>query len=220
MNPELDLIRSPISGNNIIEASAGTGKTYSIEGLVIRILLLPYLEKDRSPEETTTLDNILVVTYTEAATAELRVRILEKLRKALKGFQITKVTLSQTDTFDPIQLKVDLAELKDEFIYKLILSLGPQIETNREALLNQLIKQLKLALLSFDEASIYTIHGFCKRMLSDYSLESQSGFDLDFTTNQQAIIDQCVNDYWRNQVYQTDQQTADFFLSFFKTPLI
>ena len=67
MTKIFDLIHSPITGNNIIEASAGTGKTYSIEGLYVRILLLPYLEKRPETSAFAGVENILVVTYTEAA---------------------------------------------------------------------------------------------------------------------------------------------------------
>ncbi|UCD66867.1 MAG: UvrD-helicase domain-containing protein, partial [Deltaproteobacteria bacterium] len=60
-----DLARSPLGGFNLIDASAGTGKTYTICGLVIRLLL----------EKNLTIEQILVVTYTDAATEDLRDRI-------------------------------------------------------------------------------------------------------------------------------------------------
>ena len=63
-----------LSGINLIEASAGTGKTYAIASLYLRLLL----EKELLPEQ------ILVVTYTEAATQELRSRIRSRIREALE----------------------------------------------------------------------------------------------------------------------------------------
>ena len=56
----------------IIEANAGTGKTYTIVGLFLRLLL----EKDLK------VDEILVVTFTNKAASELRERILDSLRMA------------------------------------------------------------------------------------------------------------------------------------------
>jgi exodeoxyribonuclease V beta subunit len=70
-----NLAGNPLSGFNLIDASAGTGKTYTICGLVLRLLL----EKDLS------IDQILVVTYTEAATEDLRDRVRQKLRQALEA---------------------------------------------------------------------------------------------------------------------------------------
>ncbi len=217
MTAEFDLIRSPISGNNIIEASAGTGKTYSIEGLYVRALLLPFLEQDSRREQTISVGNILVVTYTEAAIAELRIRICEKLRRTLNGFKTIKKQQLKPGSIDKKQLLSELEAPDDPFINDLVLFAMPLIENSSECT-DRIINQLKLAFLSFDEAAIFTIHGFCKRMLSDYALEAQSGFDFEFTTNQSQMIEECVSDFWRNQVYQADSQYADFFLSFFKTP--
>jgi exodeoxyribonuclease V beta subunit len=71
-----DIVNSPLSGANLIEASAGTGKTYTIEGLFVRLVLEKHLP----------VDQILVVTFTNAATEELRDRIRNKLLKARAGF--------------------------------------------------------------------------------------------------------------------------------------
>ena len=64
MNPS-ELVQTPLSGTNLIEASAGTGKTYTIEGLFLRLLI----------EKQLTVEQILVVTFTKAATEELKTRI-------------------------------------------------------------------------------------------------------------------------------------------------
>ena len=64
-----------LEGSNIIEASAGTGKTYSIAGIFLRLVL----ERDMP------VDRILVVTFTDAATSELRDRIRQRLADAAAG---------------------------------------------------------------------------------------------------------------------------------------
>ena len=73
---EFDLINAPLHGTNLIEAGAGTGKTYTIESLFIRLII----------ENNLTVDQILVVTFTKAATEELKERIRNKLVKAKKAF--------------------------------------------------------------------------------------------------------------------------------------
>ena len=67
----------PLEGIHLIEASAGTGKTYSIEGLYVRLI-----ESGLRP------DQILVVTFTEAATSELRDRIRSRLRKRQADLEV------------------------------------------------------------------------------------------------------------------------------------
>src|SRR5665647_3156607 len=71
-----DLLLSPLKGRNLIEASAGTGKTFAITRLFMRLLL----------EQEIPISSILVVTFTEAATLELRERIYLLLKDSLKAF--------------------------------------------------------------------------------------------------------------------------------------
>ncbi len=69
----------PLAGPALIEASAGTGKTYTIVNLYLRLLL----GHGCSP---LTVDKILVVTFTKAATAELKERIRKRLHSAYLDF--------------------------------------------------------------------------------------------------------------------------------------
>ena len=153
-----DLARSPLRGFNLIDASAGTGKTYAICGLVLRLLL----EKDL------TIEQILVVTYTEAATEDLRDRIRQKLRQTLLAINSTP----GDDAF----LQEYLADLKDK----------------KEAAL-----RLTEALRSFDEAAIFTIHGFCQRMLLENSFESNTLFDTELVADDSYLIREIAEDFWR-----------------------
>ena len=158
-----DLVRDPLAGFNLIDASAGTGKTYTICGLVLRLLL----------EKNLTIDQILVVTYTEAATEDLRHRIRQQLRQALEAFQRGK----SDDGFLHQYL-----EQFDDF-----------------ALPRQL---LTAALRGFDEAAIFTIHSFCQRILREYSFESATLFDTELITDDTYIIEEIVEDFWRRNFYQ------------------
>ena len=90
-----DVNRIDLTRHALIEASAGTGKTYTIENLVIRLL------KERDDVE---LENILLVTFTEKATSELKIRIREKLQGELKDATNSKKTQEKLkdslDSFD------------------------------------------------------------------------------------------------------------------------
>src|SRR5690242_20525921 len=116
-----DLLRTPIGEvTMLIEASAGTGKTFTIAGLVLRLLL---------ERPGLTIDRILVTTFTELATAELRNRIRELLREALEAFR------SGTSN--------------DEFVAALL----PMHKDHGTA-----ARRIEDALINFDEAPIHTIH--------------------------------------------------------------
>ncbi|MBW2738759.1 MAG: UvrD-helicase domain-containing protein, partial [Deltaproteobacteria bacterium] len=135
-----DLINTSLSGINLIEASAGTGKTYAITGLFLRLIL----------EKGLLVDQILVVTFTKAATAELKEKIRNILLQAKEAFQ----TGSSDDSFiDHIVKKAD-----------------------DPAFCIQLIEN---ALVDFDKASIFTIHGFCQRILQENAFETGSLFDTE-----------------------------------------
>lgn len=74
----LDPLRLPLQGERLIEASAGTGKTFTIAALYLRLLL--GLGGSAAFPRPLTVEELLVVTFTEAATAELRGRIRSSRR--------------------------------------------------------------------------------------------------------------------------------------------
>ena len=90
MSQILNILTFPLRQERLIEASAGTGKTYTITGLYLR-LLLGHGDADSGFGGATPLplpvDKILVVTFTEAATEELRGRILARIREARRAFE-------------------------------------------------------------------------------------------------------------------------------------
>jgi len=161
-----DVIQSPLeSGRILIEASAGTGKTYTIAGIVLRLILEQGLE----------IEKILVTTYTELATAELRDRIRSLLREALVSFE------------------------RDSSANELVKPLLERNQSNPEAK-----ERLRRALQAFDDAPIYTIHGFCQRMLKDRAFESGVLFDAEFILDQSPILREIVEDFWRSHFYVGD----------------
>ncbi len=132
MSTTLDVRTVPLVGRQLIEASAGTGKTWTITALVLRLLL----EAERD------IRQLLVVTFTKAATAELRERIWLRLLEARAALEADEAPA------DPF-----LAWLCERF---------PVGEAREQALL-----RLEAARRGFDEAAVYTIHGFCQRVLGE-----------------------------------------------------
>jgi len=174
MKKDFDITDSPLEGVTLIEASAGTGKTYTISGLFLRLIL----------EKKLSVDQILVVTFTEAATAELKDRILNLLRKAYTAF-------STCDS--------------DENFLRSLLEKYQDHETAR-TLLSDSIR-------SFDQAAIFTIHGFCFRILQEHAFESGSLFDTELMVNQNEIYQEITEDFWRNNFYNNSSYFINFILN-------
>ncbi len=158
-----DITTAPLdAGVTLIEASAGTGKTYSITGLILRLIL----------EKNLQIRGILAVTFTEAATQELRSRIRQRLQSALED----------------LYHGVSKDAIVDAFLRRGDKAIG--------------IRELDLAIQSFDEAQIFTIHGFCQRMLNDYAFESGARFDTTLVTDPKPLFEEVARDFWRLRFYE------------------
>ncbi len=162
-----------LEGFNLLEASAGTGKTHALTGLYLRLLL----EGGYDPDE------ILVVTYTKAATAELKTRIRRRLLDARSLF-------GGGESDDPLL----------QAIYRKL--------SDRE----RVRKRLDLALASFDRAAIFTIHGFCQRVLTEQAFETGQGFDTRLVPDQGERLLQIADDFWRREI----NRLPDLFLQAFR----
>ncbi|MBK2025840.1 exodeoxyribonuclease V subunit beta [Francisella philomiragia] len=138
-----------LQGRHIIEASAGTGKTFNITTLYIRLLL----EKKLLPK------NILVMTFTKDATQEIIGRVEAKIRDVLADHKRGKEVLSDED-----------------------------------------YKHIKRALLEVDEAAIFTIHGFCKKILSEQAFASGIEMDVSMEVDTSDILQKVVEDFFRKQI--------------------
>jgi exodeoxyribonuclease V beta subunit len=166
-----DLVNTPLNkGVTRLEASAGTGKTFALAGLFLRLLL----------EEKIPARDILVVTFTEAATAELRERIRQRLSEAL-------AVLEGNSTEDP-----------------LLAALVQRVQGRLDAA----ARSLRNALEIFDLISIHTIHGFCQRTLQDSAFESGILFDVELVADQDALIHETAADYCRNELHRCDEVLA------------
>lgn len=183
-----DLAAGALAGTNLIEAGAGTGKTYTIAGLYVRLLC----------EKGLPVSAILVVTYTVAATEELRDRIRRRIREALHAFRSGNGEASggRGGASRPEGEAAGIGERstgQDDFLDSLL----GRFPGRDERL--QVVERLTRALRDFDEAAIYTIHGFCQRVLKENAYESGTLFDTELVTDQSEIKREVVEDFWRRR---------------------
>lgn len=171
-------LQMPLYGMKLIEASAGTGKTYAIANFYLRYVLAGH-----DPAE------ILVVTFTNAATEELRGRIRQRLHEALRL----------------LAAEAEPETIKDEFLRLLL----QQIKAGTEQ--EVLYARLKLATRTMDEAAIHTIHGFCQRILTDHAFYSGQGFDTRLNTDDDLLWVQSLQDWWRKSCYELDARAGELF---------
>ena len=167
----LDVLTCPLSSVNLIEASAGTGKTWTIAALFVRLLL-----EERGGEPPPTVDKVLVVTYTKAATAELRERLRRRLSECAK---ILSGTGEPTD---------------DPFLRFLA------VRFPSGAFRDRALKRLNVAITSFDAAAIYTMHGFCHRVLTEAAFESNQAFSTELISENEDRLIEIVDDFWRSKI--------------------
>ncbi|MEQ1559251.1 MAG: exodeoxyribonuclease V subunit beta [Methyloglobulus sp.] len=169
------------TGISLIEASAGTGKTYTITMLVLRLVV----------EQGIPIDKILVVTFTKAATEELKDRIRSRLADAKHAL------------FGAI-------EGNDDTLSTWLSQLTVPAELIK--------KRLDLALLDIDQAGIFTIHGFCQRTLREHALASGQLFDAELTDDLATIKQACADDFWRRQLQNRSPWETAVLTKNFKTP--
>ena len=144
MRNEFNVIDSPLCGRKLIEASAGTGKTYSLIHIVLRLIV----------EERIPIERLLLVTFTKAATAELKMRVRELLIRAQQAYEDCR----DDDTrYDPTLIAL--------------------IKKWRQAKIDPSVFQDAIDRL--DDASICTIHSFCQKMLEEHKFSSSEGFDFE-----------------------------------------
>ena len=189
----LNPITLPLNQISLIEASAGTGKTYTIGSLYLRLLLKAGENNFSRPLN---VEEILVVTFTEMATEELKKKIRERITDA-----IDKLT-----TFSETQDKS--AFKNDEFLTALCHYLD----------IFEAIHRLKLAEQNMDLAAIYTIHGFCRRMLMQYAFHSGIHFNLELIKDQSDLLVRFANEFWREHFYPLPFEMADFIANELGSP--
>ena len=173
----LHVTELPLHGTHLIEASAGTGKTYNITRIYLRMLI----------EKKLTVQQILVMTFTKDATEELRGRVRKDIEFALQNWGCF-------DDSDPFF--TEMQELHSASVAKPI---------------------LHNALLHMDESSIFTIHGFCNRVLQEQAFASSLEFSMNMEADTQVLELDCIRDYYR-LLAKTDEAAYALITSKWVTP--
>lgn len=192
---KLDPLSLPLSGQILIEASAGTGKTFTIALLYVR-LVLGQPKAEGGLTDGLLPPDILVVTFTDAATKELRDRIRARLTQAAEVFSEHAAVSAHTDA---------LFRLRDEHYSDPVL--WPECR-----------KKLLLAAEWMDEAAVSTIHGWCHRMLSEHAFDSGNLFRLTLQADQTELLTRACEDYWRTFIYPLSDSAAEEFSCWWRQP--
>ncbi len=164
-----NLYTANLTGTKLIEASAGTGKTFTLSGLYVRYIV----EKQLTPEQ------ILVLTFTKAATAELKTRLREQLIQCKNHLQ-----------------GIELVDKKDKQLYQLYESYKQQ---------EQALKQVELALICFDQAAIFTINSFCQKVIEDFNSDCGSPVFQELIVKKD-YVKKFVYEFWRKQQAKTPKE--------------
>jgi exodeoxyribonuclease V beta subunit len=163
-------LRFPLRGSQLIEASAGTGKTFTISALYVRLVLGHGGDTSGFGRELLP-PQILVVTFTDAATKELRDRIRVRLAEAARFF---RDEITAPDAL--------IAELRGQFSAEQWPACASRLD---------------IAAQWMDEAAVSTIHSWCQRMLREHAFDSGSLFTQTLETDHSDLLGEVLRDYWR-----------------------
>ena len=165
-----------LEGANIIEASAGTGKTFSIAVLVVRLLI----------EKNIPIEKMLLITFMDAAAAELKERSILFIREALQELS-------------------EEGSSKNEILKNVI---KKALENHQERA--EIENRLRTALLNIDEAKMCTIHSFCQQTLNEFAFETNQIFGKELKTDISDSVLKYTNAYRREVLNKMDKELFDF----------
>ena len=159
---DFDVKYADLKGIHLVEANAGTGKTYNISSLFVRLIA----ETDHE------IHKLLVLTFTEASTVELRQRIQSRCREVLERLEQPQNQASDGD----------------EFLEHCATKYGAQ---------DNVMHRLQQAIIAFDESQISTIHGFCQKLLRNYPFQFGVNPDFELLPNPKHMLLDVIRTYWR-----------------------
>ena len=187
----LEPVHFPLRGCHLIEASAGTGKTYTISSLYLR-LLLGHGDLVSGFGKALGVAEILVVTFTEAASFEIKERIRARLQSAKRAFLT--------------------ADAKGDSLIESLLN------SYADEQYAQVARQLDIAEKQMDDAAIFTIHGFCQRSLMQNAFESGLMFDMTLVKDERSLHEMASFDFWRLHMYPLSTRQTAFVSQYWQTP--
>ena len=172
----LQPLHFPLWGSRLIEASAGTGKTWTIAALYLRLVLGHGAENGFA--RPLMPPDILVMTFTRAATRELSDRIRARLIEAVQCFR-GEAEPAAHDRF--------LRDLRDAY--------AEGVQRDAAAW------RLDMAAQCMDDAAIHAIDAWCQRMLREHAFDSGNLFDETLEADESQRQTEAAQDYWRQQCY-------------------
>lgn len=193
MSQTLNLLEFPLRGSQLIEASAGTGKTFTLALLYTR-LILGHGNDSKAFHRPLTPREILVVTFTDAAAEELRERIRSRLVEAAEYFQQPE---SNLDPEDPLE------QLRASYPHEHWPGCAWRLQMASEGM---------------DEASVSTIHSWCNRMLVEHAFDTRGLFSRELVTDTSELLAEVVRDYWRVHFYTLTPDEARLISQEFSDP--
>ena len=185
--PDFDPATLPLHDAQLIEASAGTGKTHAITSLCLRLLL----DFDNHLQRPLAINEILILTFTRAATDELRHRITTRIEEARQAFRTGETNQ------------------EDKFLRQLVKN---STDKQRD------LKLLTAAVQLMDEASIFTIHSFCARILGEQAFESGVLFNQEMNAPRAELLKQAAEDCFRTQIMSIDPEIRQLALRIWRNP--
>ena len=165
---EYNYLEDKLSGKTLLEASAGTGKTFSVTMLALRLII----------EKGIRVQQILLVTFTKVASAEMK--------KRLREFLIIAREIRLTNQSDH----------KNKKDVKKLLDTAKENGTSDE----ELKSRLNIAFLELDNLQVFTIHSFLHQMLQEFAFETHQRFSAELVNDEAEIIEECVKNFWRKEI--------------------
>ncbi len=199
----------------LLEASAGTGKTYSIQYLVLRLLL-----ECRGSERPFEANELLLMTFTRAATAELKSRvrnIIQSVSKEVGRLLRNEEDMSGIPLFEDAQFQALYNEwaLAPEKILMTpeLDAFHAEPERFQTLLLKTIQARLSQALTEFDDMTVSTLHSFCKEVLTQQAFRANQSFDMTLVDDDSPYALAVIEDFMRRVLPTLSETTQHNLLA-------
>lgn len=205
---QLNLAGFDLDKSSMIEASAGTGKTFTISNLVVRLLIEGL--KNGNHTEPLDIENILIVTFTNAAASDLRARVLQKIHESRISFDQIKNGIKTIEDFES-PFKDIAIKCFEKYLENTIDAIDVDKLKDTASVFSRLLTRAER---NIDRASISTIHSFCNRALNQiYSFEAGRAFNVNLTQDISLEQKEAKLAVWRSLFYNDNGFDRDLLLN-------
>lgn len=205
---QLNLAGFDLDKSSMIEASAGTGKTFTISNLVVRLLIEGL--KNGNHTEPLDIENILIVTFTNAAASDLRARVLQKIHESRISFDQIKNGIKTIEDFES-PFKDIAIKCFEKYLENTIDAIDVDKLKDTASVFSRLLTRAER---NIDRASISTIHSFCNKALNQiYSFEAGRAFNVNLTQDISLEQKEAKLAVWRALFYNDNGFDRDLLLN-------